>query len=218
MPIVTVSPRVVAKPWEWEACRSGRTVIVGRESDVLPDPGALEEYRATWPHRYVQWDAAEQLWEVRQHNPLTGEDEHYEHLFLWDAPPDEQGGLLSPSDLERRIHLAMLGRDDHGLTQTFRPFDYEFVRERRRQRYEWLTLRGKQRVSAIIADRNAALKRSKQRDVVREMAAGLNDLRRYLPVIAALQQGKRLDVALTEKLPFSAGGLAPASSPSHHVA
>jgi hypothetical protein len=215
--VVTVSPRVVAKPWEWDACRSGRTVIVGREADVAPDPGVLAEYRTTWPHRYVVWDAAEQLWEVRQVNPLTGDDESYEHLFLWDAPPDEKGGLLSPDELERRIHMAMMGRDDHGLTQTYRPFDYEFVRERRRQRHEWLGLRGKQRMSAIIADRNAALKRSKMRGLVSEMAAGLNEIKRYLPVLAALQQGKRLDVALTEKLPFSAGGL-PAASSTERVA
>jgi hypothetical protein len=219
MPVITVAPRYVARPWEWAACRSGRTVIVGREATVQPDPGVLEEYRTTWPHRTVVWDALEQLWEVRQRNPLTGHDESYEHLFLWDAPPDEQGGLASPDELERRIHLAMIGREDHGLTQTYRPFDYEFVRERRRQRQEWLALRGKQRVSAIVADRNAALRRSKQRDLVREMAAGLNELRRWLPVVAALQDGQRVDVALTEKLPFSAGGLAsPASSTSERVA
>jgi hypothetical protein len=217
MPSITVSPRVVAKPWEWDACRSGRSVIVGAEGWVDPDPGALAEYQTTWPHRRVVWDAEAQLWEVRQQNPLTGEDEHYEHLYLWDAPPDERGGLLSPDDLERRIHLAMIGRDDHGLTQTYRPFDYEFVRERRRQRFEWLGLRGKQRVSAIIADRNAALKRSKVRDVARNFAAAMGDIRRWIPVLAALDAGKRLDVALTEKLPFSAGGLPPAS-PSERVA
>lgn len=96
----------------------------------------------------------------------------------------------------------MMGQGDHGLSRVYRPFDYEFVRERRRQRQEWLALRGKARVSAIVADRNAALRRSRQHDIAREMAAGLNDLRRYLPVIAALQQGKRVDVALTERLPF----------------
>lgn len=219
MPI-TVSPRYVAKPWEWAACRSGRTVIVGRESDVQPDPGVLADYQATWPHRTVVWDAVEQQWAIWQRNPLTGDDELYEHLYLWDSPPDEKGGLASPDELERRIHLAMMGQSDHGLTQTYRPFDYEFVRERRRQRFEWLHLRGAQRLSAVIADRNAARRRSRQRDVARNFAAAMGDIRRWIPVLSALGEGQRLDVALTEKLPFSAGGIdRPASpSPSERVA
>lgn len=44
---ITVTPRVVVKPWEQHLCRSGRSVIVGREADVAPDPGVLAEYQST---------------------------------------------------------------------------------------------------------------------------------------------------------------------------
>lgn len=171
MTLVAVRPRVVAMPWEVEPT-ARRTVH--READVRPEPGPLAEYLRAFPGRYVRWNTPRQLFEVRETDPDTGHDVRVALVFRWLADP-ETGQL----------------------TRCFRPFDYEYVEERKA---DWYLTRheGAGAISAKVHKQNQARQRALLRDAAREYAAGLNEIRRWLPVLAARMAGVRPDVAATE--------------------
>jgi hypothetical protein len=173
MVITDVRPRVVADPWEpvAELRRS-----VHREAHVEPEAAPLAEYLRVFPGRYVRWNVVRQLFEVREADPDTGKDVRVALVYVWKAHP--QTGEL---------------------TRCFRPFDWQYVEERKA---DWYLLRheGADALNKKTDANNRAVARSKLRDAARESAAGLNEIRRYLPVLAALQAGVRPDVALTEKI------------------
>lgn len=179
---VDVRPRMVAPPWEECPWRS-----VYQEADVQPEPGPLALYRSVWPHRYVTWNVKRQLFEIREENPVTGQDERVELLCFYDYPPDPETG---EERTDEEVALMVENRVP-GMVQRFLPFDYEFVRERLRQRSEMLQdlsrhadrKAGYNRYAERIARRNRARRRSQIRDWSRETAAWLREDRRWLPVL-----------------------------------
>lgn len=192
--VITVAPRVVAAPWEATRERDGRATFVGREAEVAPDPGPLADYRSVWPERYVVWHVPRQLFEIRQVNPDTGADERIELVCTLDAPPHDETGLPR-SDEEV---AALTAARSPLLVRRFRAFDYDFVRQRLR---EWQTFRalGAARYSEERRQQRLTHERSVRRDVVREMAAGLHEMRRWAPVLAEYQRTGNAGDALVHK-------------------
>lgn len=180
--VVDVRARVVAAPWERDAL--GRCVAVGREADVRPEAGPLELYLSAFPHRYVLWNVERQLWEIRQVNPESGADERVEFLFYYDAPPDETGHVWSEEELAQ-----MIGSNDRRLVKCYQPFDYEFVRQRIRDRFEFHA-----EGAARLTDRRMA--RNRRRQMLRmtqgaqEMEYLLKHDRRWLGVLERAQRQK----------------------------
>jgi len=214
---VTVASRFVAAPWEHSRARLGAAVYTGREDAAAwsPDPAVLAAYQQVWPHRYVIWDPVMQMPEVRQVNPLTGEDESYEHLFLWDRAPVSNEKPSTSIEVADAVSDFLAGRETKegsGLVECYRPFDMEFVTERIRQRYEWLHLRGQQRQSAVVADRNRAIGREKLKGPGSELAYFYKHEHRWLPAIAAMHAGEHPNLAALERKPQS-GGLITVPSP-----
>lgn len=177
--LITVQPRYVAAPWELERGEVRR--IVGREDHVTPDPGPLAEYLAAFPDRYVAWDYHYQLFAVYVRASDGGPDELHERLFYWDAAPDPVTG----EELTDEQLAAMAGKDP-SVVRRYRPFDYPFVRQRLREGGEYARA-GAARYSRIINDRNASRARSKLKDLVRNQAAALGEIRTWLPVLADAQ-------------------------------
>jgi len=174
--ITDVRPRVVAAPWDADQqVRASRPTAVHREAHVTPEPGPLAEYLRVFPHRRVLWNVARQLFEIRETDPDTGRDERVGFVFTWQPHP-ETGEL----------------------TRVFRHFDYDYVEERKADWY-LLQAEGADALHRRTQAHNDRVAASKLRDAARESAAGLNEIRRYLPVLAALHAGVRPDVALTEK-------------------
>jgi hypothetical protein len=153
VPRIRVYSRIPPLPWEPGYWGVGG-VRVRLEGDVSPEDGPLAFLRSIWPERYVVWSVVHQLWEVRQLNPVTGEDERVELLRrLVDAP----GG---------------------GQVPAYLPFDYEWLRRRAKNRHEFLTL-GPEKYDDLVQERNRARSSLVLKDTVREMAAGLRELQRY---------------------------------------
>jgi hypothetical protein len=178
---IRVGPRKVALPWE--NAMGSAPARVCREGDVQPDRGPLEMYQSVFPDRYVKWEPRRQLWEIRQRNPFTGFDERVELIFEWAAPPDPETG--EPRTAEELAY--MLENRHPSLTKVYAPFDYEFVRRRLRERLDFLLL-GTEKYQQRITARNRRRQRSRLGDVAREMAAGLNEIKRWLPVLETAQR------------------------------
>lgn len=164
--------RVVARipPLPWEPGYWSPGVRVRLEAGLTPEAGPLEFLQSIWPERYVEWNVAHQLWEVRQLNPVTGEDESVELL--------------------RRMATA----PDGGQVPAYLPFDYDWLQRRAKNRREFLTL-GPEKYDDLVQARNRERSRLILGDAVREMAAGLNELARYpgpgkwSPVTINLREG-----------------------------
>ena len=200
MPVLDVRPRYVAPPWEVEDLSLRRTV--GREAHVEPEPGPLALYRSVWPERYVVWNWVRQLFEVRETNPVSGQDWRVTLVHQWGAPPDpDTGEARTEEEIE-----AMVAARDPSVLMLFRPFDYQYVEERMA---EWHLIRheGHRALGERVRQRNAA----RQRQVLRESHERVRDWmredRRWLPVLEAVQNGERPDCALTEKQPLVAVGV-----------
>lgn len=208
-PLITVAPRFVAAPWEWSRARLGASTLTGLEdaAAMVPDPAVLAAYQARWPHRYVVWDSIAQQWEVRQTNPLTGQDESYEHLFLWDCAPKEDKPATQ-IEIADAVHDYLAGRVTQkaaGLHELYRPFDMEFVSERIRQSYEWQKLRGTDRQKSVVTDRNRAIARARTRGHAEEFAYFFKHERRWLPALADMHDGALPNVAALARVPIAPG-------------
>lgn len=191
--VTDIRPRVVAAPWEPESARR----LVGLEADVAPEAGPLALYRSVFPERYVVWDRPRQLFEIRQQNPETGHDERCEFVFTWDAPPDAETGQPRTAAEVAEL-LAAPGAARAALVRRFRPFDYVVVLDRLRQWWDFRAL-GPKRYSDALAAKNARQERTVVHDAAREMAAGLGEIRRWMPALAEYQTTGRADLALVEK-------------------
>lgn len=137
---------------------------VGYEGHVAPDPGPLELYRSVFPGRYVIWNAARQCFEIRERS--GSEDRRVEFVAdMVEEPPD-------PDALDARARKV----------RVFRPFDYEFVRQRMRERYEY-EVEGADRYTDKILERNRKLTNGRLRTVANDNAARIGEVRRYLPTL-----------------------------------
>lgn len=141
-------------PLPWEAGYWSPGLRVGLEHGLTPEPGPRDFLRSIWPERYVVWDAARQLWEVRQLNPVTCQDERVELLYRLAEAPD---GYSVPAYL---------------------PFNYEYLHRRAQSRKDFLRL-GPEKYGDLVDDRNRARSKSIIRDVAVFMADGLRELQRY---------------------------------------
>ena len=175
-------------------------VTVGSIGERTPEPGPLAELQATWPERYVVWNKARELWEVRQKNTLTGKDERVELLFWYDITDEDWEALPA--------HIRGMGRETlsayvatlspASLVKRYRPFDYPYVRERKREWQLWL----KQGAAGIVnesADINEARFQKIKKHTAANMAAGFEEIRRWIP---ALVSGDPSD-----RIPLIRGGL-----------
>lgn len=153
VPRIRLYDRIPPMPWEPGFWGSGG-VRVPFEAYLTPDAGPLEFLKLIWPERYVVWNVSHQLWEVRQQNPVTCQDERVELLRRLVDTPD---GYQVPGYL---------------------PFNYEYLYRRARNRKEFLEL-GAEKYGDLIDERNREVSRAKLRDVAAFMAAGLGELKRY---------------------------------------
>lgn len=154
------------------------SIVVGLEADVQPEPGPLELYQLAFPHRTVEWDRSRQLWVVMQDNPVMGIRERYEIIYDYESPCDGDGLPIGGEDLER-----LLRAKDPSVTRRYRPFDYEFVRGRRRMRFEFLHA-GSLKYAERVAREEERVARTIIRTNASEAAAAWGEIRRYLPCAA----------------------------------
>lgn len=146
------------------------------EHGLEPEAGPSEFLRTIWPERYVVWNTAHQLWEVRQHNPVTGLDERVELLRRLVEAPD---GYRVPAYL---------------------PFGYDYLVHRAQNHRDFLAL-GPERYGDAIDERNRQRSRRLIRGVASYMADGLRELERYpgpgkwSPVTVNLQRTRILTAA-----------------------
>lgn len=135
----------------------------------------LELYRSRWPTRDVGWDAKRQLFVITDSNDPGWR----EFVYEYDAPPDPETGVpRSPEEI-----AAMIESGAHGATRCFVPFDYRFAHRRMREAMEFTEL-GVRRYAEKIADKNDRIRKSWVRARAGHMAAGWNEIKRYLPVFA----------------------------------
>lgn len=168
------------------------------------ETGPLAEYLSVFPYRSVRWDARRQLWAVWETDPNTGEEWRVELVFYYDAPPHIDGSPRTPEQV-----ADLVARSHPSVFKAYRPFDYPFVRQRLRERYEFQRL-GPTRYQQQHEDRNRRLERRVVRQAASEAAARLAEIRRYLPVIAELQEGRTLGDAMVSKQPqFTGAELSP---------
>jgi hypothetical protein len=176
--------------------------MVGREAHVEPEPGPLALYRSVWPERYVTWNVARQLFEVRETNPVSGQDWRVALVYEWGAPPDPVSGLPRTDD----EIAAMVEQRSPQLVQLYRPFDYPYVEERLA---EWYLIRhcGHRAVGERVRQHNAAQQArvlQRGREATKEW---MQEDRRWLPVLEAVQRGERPDCALVERQPLVPVGI-----------
>jgi hypothetical protein len=176
-------PRVVAPPWERERIEGSRKTFVGVEDYVRPDDGPLDLYLSAFPTRHVGWNRRRQMFEITD----AAAPGWREIVCELAAPPDPVSG--TPRSPEEVAALVESGSMD--LRQVFRHFDYEFVNQRIR---EWFEFRedGPAKYTDRISARNRARTRRRHRAVAANTAAGLNEIRRYLPLLAG--EGDKIPV------------------------
>lgn len=201
---ITVRERIVSPPWIHEKLAGTREVSVGQESGLKPEPGPLALYRSVWPDHYVVWNVRRQLWEIRQLNPVTGQDERYQLVFRWGVRPNDTApdGLL-PDELEAGDIEVWRQSGIQHMVRLYRPFDYLFVWERLRQRQEMLdalaahadSKDGLRRLGHQIARRNRQRSERRVREAAKELAAGYNEIRRWLPYISGAAAKKPAHLA-----------------------
>lgn len=207
LPYITIAPRFVATPWEFSRSRLGDPTCVVAEGHVVPEPAALSLYQQRWPHRYAVWNGEEQKWDIRQQNPLTGEDELYETLFYWDRQPLD-GRPATSAEVNDAVADYLAGRatqEGAGLQECFRPFDLHFVNERIKQAHEWSKIRGTNRVREVTRDRNRQVAMAKFRSARDAWSDFMVDDKRYLPALAAMHGGMAPNEAWLERVPIAAG-------------
>lgn len=169
-------PRVVAPPWERERLEQTRPVSVGVEDYVEPDAGPLADYLSAFPTRAVRWHRARQMFEITDSEAPGWRD----LVCELDAPPDPVSGTpRSPEEV-----AALIESGDYDVRQVFRHFDYTFVHRRIRERLEYRADGSSARYTDRVSARNRARTRRRHRAVASNMAAGLNEIRRYFPVLA----------------------------------
>lgn len=153
VPRIRLHDRIPPMPWEPGFWGVGG-VRVPFETDLTPDPGPIEFLKLIWPERYVVWNTMHQLWEVRQLNPVTCQDERVELLKRLVDTPD---GYQVPG---------------------YVPFNYEWLHRRAQNRKDFLEL-GPEKYGDRIDERNRDVSRRKLRDVAVFMADGFRELERY---------------------------------------
>lgn len=124
------------------------------------EPGPLIAYQTMFPHRYVVWNRERAIWEIRQRNPLTQQDERYELLFE--------------------------GTDEEGRKK-FRPFDHKFVGQRRADLYRFLH-NNLARLSRARREKIREISERIAREAGEYMKDGFTELKRWLPVIATYHE------------------------------
>lgn len=163
---------------------------MGRLGWRKPPRGPLELYRRTFgEHRYVTWEPHRQLWQVRQRNPISGKDERVALVFYYDAlAADDLADATGVSRDEARALLVM--NRHHSVRKLYRPFDYEWVRERLQERREFLRT-DVEGYNRQLLDENERRWHQIRRRIAGEVAAGFGELRRWLPVLAKAREQKR---------------------------
>lgn len=201
---VRVGQRSVTKPWDVTAEHSA-TRVVRQEANVRPAPGPLARYLRAFPRRRVLWNVAQQLFEIRERDPYTGLDYRVGFVFEYEAPPENTRRAESLEEFEAMREAEAKGPERH-LRKVFRPFDDEFVNERLeddfRSRHGSIGT-----LSRRVNAHNDALARKKERERRTRIKEWLQEDRRWLGVLQAVQEGKRIDVALTEKVPLVPVGI-----------
>lgn len=163
---------------------SGELVVDTLGEAPTPPRAPARDYFSRWPHRYLRWEQKRGMWEVRQVNPETGEDERYELVFMLEA--DGVAEHLDEAERQKRL-MRMLKSGDPRVYKSYRPFDYRFVGKRIEESREFR----KKGAEEMTRDRARANKKQRQKNrdqAAYEVAAGIGELRRYLPVIEELQK------------------------------
>lgn len=185
-----VRPRRVSPPWIRKRLEGTRSVTVGREANVRPDPGPTEAYERAFPTRYIVWDPWRQLFAIYD-RAAPGWREFVAEFVPAPMPDDDD----EAEEVERSIgHLPRHVDQGQLYVGVFAQVTYPFVAKRMKERLEFLEL-GSRRYAEKIADKNRAIGKRRIRATASDNAARLNEIRRYLPVLAGSG----------EKIPLVAG-------------
>jgi hypothetical protein len=169
-----VAPRRVAPPWERERLEGSRSIKVGRESHIRPDPGPAAEYRRIFPTRSIGWDHWRQLFVITD-RAAPGWREFV--LEMTPAPMPEDPA--EQEALERAIeHLPRITDQGQLMVGIFAPLTYAYVERRARERQEFLRL-GAKKYAATIADRNRAIGKKRLKQTAADNGARLREIRRW---------------------------------------
>lgn len=207
---VRASPRTVSKPWERQDELSSARVV-HREADVRPPAGPLARYLRHFPRRRVLWNVAHQLFEVREYDPYTGLDFRVNLVYEYEAPPTSDQRAKSAEEWEA-LQQAEEKVGGRGIRKVFRPFDDEYVDLRIADDY-YTRHEGSGAVSRRVKRHNEALMRKRELERRDRIESWMKDDRRWLPVLAAMQDGKRKSIALVEKVPLITPGISLSGHP-----
>lgn len=166
---------------------------VGRHGEgPALDQEALDAYLAVWPERYVRWEPKRGMWEIRQVNPDTGVDERMELVFEYRVEDPTIKAQLEEFDPEQRqrIEQIMVETRSPVLRKMYRPFDLSFVRQRLRERSEFLRL-GPDEYSKALYRKNATIQERRLKGALAELGYFFKHEKRQLAVLAGEGEAAR---------------------------
>lgn len=147
--------------------------MVLAEDYVEPDACALDLYLSVFPDRIVRWNRVKQLFEIRQSDDVG--ESRIEFVFQYDAPPNP----ITGKELDEFELARLIEKQSPILEKCFRAFDHEFVRQRLRERTEYLH-DGAEKYNQRIAERNRRRWKRLLRGVISEAAARIGENKHYL--------------------------------------
>lgn len=169
-----VAPRRVAPPWERARLEGSRSIRVGRESHIRPDPGPAAEYLRIFPTRSIGWDHWRQLFVITDRT-APGWREFVLEMTPAPMPEDEEERI----QLEKAIeHLPRIVDQGQLMVGLYAPLTYEYVAKRARERQEFLRL-GPAKYAKVIADRNRAIGKRRIKQTAADNGARLREIRRW---------------------------------------
>jgi hypothetical protein len=93
---------------------------------------ALERYQGAFPYRYIKWDKRRGMWQIRQRNPDSGQDERVELVFEYTVPEELVEGYSGEAKARRITEMVM--QSHPAVRKAYVPFDERFVARRLKEK------------------------------------------------------------------------------------
>lgn len=155
------------------------------------DDGPLQAYLNAFPDRYVLWNVQRGLWEIRQGNP-EAYNIRIELVFEWALTDEAQSRLEMIAADQHEIALQrMIENKMPGMTKKYRPFDWEFVELRLKNRAEFYR-KGTREYNKAINAHNDRIATNRLRSAMSELNYFFEHDKRWLDAIAAKQAGESI--------------------------
>ena len=133
--------------------------------------GPRADYLSMFPWRSVRWNRELELYEILNENGTR-----LSLLFDYEVSADFQ-------ELELTRVRHFFNRGSHDVWRAFKPFDYRYVADRRRDWFESRHLTLKERLRQIT-DHNDRLVKKQKDAIAYEQAAALGEIRRWMGPLA----------------------------------